>query len=77
MVREFNDVVLTEEAGVVHGSVKTQFGYHLIQTAKPGRRALRRLTQTAYAEWPRGRACQKLARTGAARLVEMPEPNQQ
>lgn len=31
MVKEFNDVCFTEEVGVVHGPVKTQFGYHLIE----------------------------------------------
>jgi peptidyl-prolyl cis-trans isomerase C len=31
MVREFNDVCFNEEVGVVHGPVKTQFGYHLIE----------------------------------------------
>ena len=31
MVAEFNDVVFNEEVGVVHGPVKTQFGYHLIE----------------------------------------------
>ena len=30
MVKEFNDVCFTDEVGVVHGPVKTQFGYHLI-----------------------------------------------
>ena len=32
MVTEFNDVVFGEdyEQGVVHGPIKTQFGYHLI-----------------------------------------------
>ena len=30
MVSEFNDVVFNDEVGVVHGPVKTQFGYHLI-----------------------------------------------
>ncbi len=30
MVKEFNDVVFSDEVGVVHGPVKTQFGYHLI-----------------------------------------------
>ena len=30
MVREFDDVVFSAEVGVVHGPVKTQFGYHLI-----------------------------------------------
>ena len=31
MVKEFNDVCFNEEVGVVHGPVKTQFGYHLIE----------------------------------------------
>jgi len=31
MVREFDDVVFKEEVGRVHGPVKTQFGYHLIE----------------------------------------------
>lgn len=31
MVQEFNDVCFKEEVGVVHGPVKTQFGYHLIE----------------------------------------------
>lgn len=30
MVAEFDQVVFEEEVGVVHGPVKTQFGYHLI-----------------------------------------------
>ena len=30
MVKEFNDVVFSDEVGVVHGPIKTQFGYHLI-----------------------------------------------
>mmetsp|Transcript_9266 Transcript_9266/g.13920 ORF Transcript_9266/g.13920 Transcript_9266/m.13920 type:complete len:117 (+) Transcript_9266:120-470(+) len=30
MVKEFNDVVFSDEVGVVHGPVQTQFGYHLI-----------------------------------------------
>jgi len=30
MVREFDDVVFRDEVGKVHGPVKTQFGYHLI-----------------------------------------------
>ena len=34
MVREFNDVCFNEEVGVVHGPVKTQFGYHLIEVTK-------------------------------------------
>ena len=31
MVREFDEVVFTKEIGRVHGPVKTQFGYHLIE----------------------------------------------
>jgi peptidyl-prolyl cis-trans isomerase C len=31
MVREFDGVVFTQELGQVHGPVKTQFGYHLIE----------------------------------------------
>jgi peptidyl-prolyl cis-trans isomerase C len=34
MVKEFNDVCFTDEVGVVHGPVKTQFGYHLIEVTK-------------------------------------------
>lgn len=30
MVKEFDEVVFSGEVGVVHGPVKTQFGYHLI-----------------------------------------------
>ena len=30
MVPEFDKVVFSEELGKVHGPVKTQFGYHLI-----------------------------------------------
>ena len=30
MVKEFDTVVFNGELGVVHGPVKTQFGYHLI-----------------------------------------------
>eukprot|EP00816_Leptocylindrus_hargravesii_P005195 CAMPEP_0196813630 /NCGR_PEP_ID=MMETSP1362-20130617/37964_1 /TAXON_ID=163516 /ORGANISM="Leptocylindrus danicus, Strain CCMP1856" /LENGTH=112 /DNA_ID=CAMNT_0042189953 /DNA_START=111 /DNA_END=449 /DNA_ORIENTATION=+ len=30
MVKEFDQVVFSEDVGVVHGPVKTQFGYHLI-----------------------------------------------
>ena len=36
MVREFNDVCFNDEVGVVHGPVKTQFGYHLIEVTKRG-----------------------------------------
>lgn len=31
MVPEFDTVVFNEEVGVVHGPVKTQFGYHLVE----------------------------------------------
>jgi peptidyl-prolyl cis-trans isomerase C len=31
MVREFDEVVFTGELNTVHGPVKTQFGYHLIE----------------------------------------------
>ncbi len=31
MVREFDEVVFGEEVGVVHGPIKTQFGYHLVE----------------------------------------------
>ena len=31
MVREFDEVIFTGEIGKVHGPVKTQFGYHLIE----------------------------------------------
>jgi peptidyl-prolyl cis-trans isomerase C len=31
MVKEFDTVVFNEEVGVVHGPVKTQFGYHLLE----------------------------------------------
>ena len=31
MVREFDEVVFKESVGDVHGPVKTQFGYHLIE----------------------------------------------
>ena len=31
MVREFDEVAFNEEIGEVHGPVKTQFGYHLIE----------------------------------------------
>jgi len=34
MVKEFNDVCFNDEVGVVHGPVKTQFGYHLIEITK-------------------------------------------
>jgi len=31
MVREFDEVVFKDAVGAVHGPVKTQFGYHLIE----------------------------------------------
>jgi len=31
MVKEFNDVVFSDELNQVHGPIKTQFGYHLIE----------------------------------------------
>lgn len=31
MVREFDDVVFTGELNTVHGPVRTQFGYHLLE----------------------------------------------
>ena len=31
MVREFDDVVFSADLGQVHGPVRTQFGYHLIE----------------------------------------------
>jgi len=31
MVKEFDEVVFSGEIGVVHGPVKTQFGYHLLE----------------------------------------------
>ncbi len=31
MVKEFDDIVFTEEIGKAHGPVKTQFGFHLIE----------------------------------------------
>jgi peptidyl-prolyl cis-trans isomerase C len=31
MVKEFDEVVFQKEVGKVHGPVKTQFGYHLIE----------------------------------------------
>ena len=34
MVPEFDTVVFNEEIGVVHGPVKTQFGYHLLEVTK-------------------------------------------
>jgi peptidyl-prolyl cis-trans isomerase C len=34
MVKEFDEIVFTEELNKVHGPVKTEFGYHLIQVIK-------------------------------------------
>ena len=34
MVKEFDDVVFNEEVGKVHGPVKTQFGYHLVEVTE-------------------------------------------
>jgi len=34
MVPEFDKVVFNDEVGVVHGPVKTQFGYHLLEITK-------------------------------------------
>lgn len=34
MVPEFDQVVFTKEIGKVHGPVKTQFGYHLLEITK-------------------------------------------
>ena len=31
MVKEFDQIVFTEEIGKVHGPVQTQFGYHIIE----------------------------------------------
>ncbi|MFT4543135.1 MAG: peptidyl-prolyl cis-trans isomerase C, partial [Planctomycetota bacterium] len=31
MVKEFDAVVFNEDVGVVHGPVKTQFGFHLLE----------------------------------------------
>lgn len=31
MVKEFDEVVFSGDLGTVHGPVKTQFGYHLIE----------------------------------------------
>jgi len=31
MVSEFDTVVFNEEVGKVHGPIKTQFGYHLVE----------------------------------------------
>lgn len=34
MVPEFDAVVFNEEVGKVHGPVKTQFGYHLVEVTE-------------------------------------------
>jgi peptidyl-prolyl cis-trans isomerase C len=34
MVPEFDQVVFQKEVGKVHGPVKTQFGYHLVEITK-------------------------------------------
>jgi peptidyl-prolyl cis-trans isomerase C len=34
MVPEFDKVVFNDEVGVVHGPVKTQFGYHLVEVTE-------------------------------------------
>ena len=31
MVKEFDDVVFKKDVGKVHGPIKTQFGYHLVE----------------------------------------------
>jgi len=31
MVPEFDKVVFNDEIGVIHGPIKTQFGYHLLE----------------------------------------------
>ncbi|MCB1068909.1 MAG: peptidylprolyl isomerase [Verrucomicrobia bacterium] len=36
MVPEFDRVVFHEEVGKVHGPVKTQFGYHLVEVTMRG-----------------------------------------
>ena len=36
MVKEFDQVVFNEEVGTVHGPVKTQFGYHLLEITQRG-----------------------------------------
>jgi peptidyl-prolyl cis-trans isomerase C len=34
MVREFDEVVFKKEVGQVHGPVKTEFGFHLVEITK-------------------------------------------
>ena len=36
MVPEFDRVVFNEAVGVVHGPVRTQFGYHLLEITSRG-----------------------------------------
>lgn len=37
MVKEFDEVVFSKEVGQVHGPIKTQFGYHLVEiTSRTG-----------------------------------------
>ena len=36
MVPEFDKVVFSEEVGAVHGPIKTQFGYHLLEVTERG-----------------------------------------
>ncbi|GEN22454.1 peptidylprolyl isomerase [Halomonas cupida] len=36
MVREFDEVVFSGELNKVHGPVKTQFGYHLLEITSRG-----------------------------------------
>lgn len=36
MVREFDEVVFKADVGKVHGPVRTQFGYHLIEITSRG-----------------------------------------
>ncbi|PKI82260.1 peptidylprolyl isomerase, partial [Malaciobacter halophilus] len=31
MVKEFDDIVFTKELNKIHGPIKTEFGFHLIQ----------------------------------------------
>jgi peptidyl-prolyl cis-trans isomerase C len=31
MVKEFDDVVFSGDLGVIHGPIRTQFGFHLIE----------------------------------------------
>ncbi|MHB9155447.1 MAG: peptidylprolyl isomerase [Endomicrobiales bacterium] len=36
MVKEFDEVVFEKKLGAIHGPVKTQFGYHLIEITRRG-----------------------------------------